>query len=49
MTVDYVTRQVMQISLSLKLYDPASGQPQRHTLNTRVEVPNLLQPRGVVR
>lgn len=42
---DYITRQILNLTLSLKVYEPSTSQPQLYTLSTQVEEPNLLQIR----
>lgn len=38
---DYLTRQLMNLSVGVRLYDPRSGQPQQVTLAQRIHVRNL--------
>ena len=38
---DYLTRELMNFSVGVRLYDPRSGQPQQVTLAQRIQVRNL--------
>lgn len=44
--VDYVTRQALNVSMSIKVYDPGSGDAMYYALNTNIEQPNLIRIMG---
>jgi prepilin-type N-terminal cleavage/methylation domain-containing protein len=39
--IDYLTRELMNVTIEARLYDPASGRPQSVTLTDKIKVRNL--------